>query len=69
MEFKTKEEYLRWYSAEIQKGIDDVEAGRVISHEELGRKLKEEFGIDIDGDPPAIEDFEEALRRFEPPED
>ena len=28
------------YLAEIQKGIDDIEAGRVIRHEELGARLK-----------------------------
>lgn len=29
-----------WYLAEVQKGIDDAEAGRVISHEEMGARLK-----------------------------
>ena len=29
-----------WYLAEVQKGIDDMEAGRVISHEEMGARLK-----------------------------
>ena len=29
-----------WYRAEVQKGIDDAEAGRVISHEEMGVRLK-----------------------------
>ena len=28
-----------WYLAEVQKGIDDAEAGRVISHEEMGARL------------------------------
>lgn len=46
MEFKTKEEYLRWYSAEIQKGINDVEAGRVISHEDLKAEFRE-LGVDF----------------------
>ena len=29
-----------WYLTEVQKGIDDAEAGRVISHEEMGARLK-----------------------------
>ena len=29
-----------WYLAEVQKGIDDAEAGRVISHEEMAARLK-----------------------------
>jgi predicted transcriptional regulator len=29
-----------WYRDEVQKGIDDVEAGRVISHEEMAARLK-----------------------------
>lgn len=29
-----------WYMAEIQKGIDDAEAGRLISHEEVAERLK-----------------------------
>lgn len=29
-----------WYRAEVQKGLDDAEAGRVISHEEMGARLK-----------------------------
>ncbi len=29
-----------WYRAEVQKGIDAAEAGRVISHEDMGRRLK-----------------------------
>ncbi len=29
-----------WYLAEAQKGIDDAEAGRTISHEEMGARLK-----------------------------
>lgn len=29
-----------WYLAEVQKGIDDAEADRVISHEEMGARLK-----------------------------
>lgn len=29
-----------WYRAEVQKGIDAAEAGQVISHEEMGARLK-----------------------------
>lgn len=29
-----------WYMAEVQKGLDDAEAGRVISHQEMGARLK-----------------------------
>ncbi|MDR3175735.1 MAG: CopG family ribbon-helix-helix protein [Desulfovibrio sp.] len=29
-----------WYLAEVQKGIDDMEAGRVISHDEMATRLK-----------------------------
>ena len=29
-----------WYLAELQKGIDDMEAGREISHEEMGARLR-----------------------------
>lgn len=29
-----------WYLAEIQKGIDDMEAGREITHEEMGAQLR-----------------------------
>ena len=29
-----------WYLAEVQKGIDDADAGRVISHEEMGARLR-----------------------------
>lgn len=28
-----------WYLAEVQKGIDDMEAGREISHDEMGARL------------------------------
>jgi predicted transcriptional regulator len=28
-----------WYLAEVQKGIDDAEAGRVISHAEMAARL------------------------------
>ena len=40
-------EYLTWYSAEVQKGLDDVAAGRVVSHEELAEKLKG-LGVELD---------------------
>ena len=29
-----------WYLAEIQRGIDDMEAGREISHDEMAARLK-----------------------------
>jgi len=29
-----------WYLAETQKGIDDMEAGREISHDEMAARLK-----------------------------
>ena len=29
-----------WYLAEVQKGIDDAQAGRVISHEQMAKRLK-----------------------------
>ena len=35
-----------WCLAEVQKGIDDAEAGRVISHDEVGARLKAK-GFDV----------------------
>lgn len=32
------------FVAAVQEGLDDHEAGRVISHEELGRRLDARFG-------------------------
>jgi predicted transcriptional regulator len=29
-----------WYLAEVQKGIDDLEAGRDIGHDEMAARLK-----------------------------
>lgn len=29
-----------WYLAEVQKGMDDMEAGRVISHVQVSERLK-----------------------------
>lgn len=29
-----------WYLSEVQKGIDDLEAGREVSHEEVAIRLK-----------------------------
>ncbi|WP_319777574.1 ribbon-helix-helix protein, CopG family [Maridesulfovibrio sp.] len=40
-------EYITWYSAEVQKGIDAADAGKVVSHEKLGDKLRE-FGVELD---------------------
>ncbi len=31
---------IRQYKAEIQKGLDDIEAGRVVSHEDLLRDIQ-----------------------------
>jgi predicted transcriptional regulator len=31
--------YDAWYLAEVQKGLDDIEAGRVISHEEAEKEM------------------------------
>jgi predicted transcriptional regulator len=35
-----------WYLAEVQKGIDDAEAGRAISHEAMAARLKAK-GFDV----------------------
>ena len=32
--------YDAWYLAEVQKGLDDIEAGRVISHEEAEKEME-----------------------------
>ena len=40
-------EYITWYSAEVQKGIDDVDSGRVISHEDLKEEFRE-LGVELD---------------------
>lgn len=40
-------EYLTWYSAEVRKGLEDVEAGRVLPHEEVADELKG-LGVDLD---------------------
>lgn len=41
---KTKTEkqaaYDAWYVAEVNKGLADIEAGRVVSHEEAEREMK-----------------------------
>lgn len=39
-------EYITWYKAEVQKGFDDLNAGKVKSHEEVGKLLKE-AGIEL----------------------
>ena len=33
--------YDAWYLAEVQKGLDDIEAGRVISHEEAMKQARD----------------------------
>jgi len=35
-----------WYLAEVQKGMDDMEAGREISHGEMAARLKAK-GFDV----------------------
>ena len=35
-----------WYLAEVQKGIDDMQAGREISHDEMAARLKAK-GFDV----------------------
>ena len=35
-----------WYLAEVQKGMDDLEAGREISHDEVEARLKAK-GFDV----------------------
>lgn len=42
-----------WYLAEVQKGIDDVEAGRVISHDEIAARLKEKASMSLHNPLPA----------------
>lgn len=36
-----------WYLAEVQKGIDDMKAGQVISHDEVAARLKAK-GFNVD---------------------
>ncbi len=31
--------YDRWYLSEVQKGLDDIEAGRVITNDEAEREM------------------------------
>jgi predicted transcriptional regulator len=33
--------YDAWYLAEVQKGLDDIEAGRVISHKEAMKQARD----------------------------
>jgi len=33
-------DYLAWYGGEVQKGLDDVTAGRVKSHAEVKERLR-----------------------------
>ena len=40
-------DYVTQFSAEVQKGLDDVEAGRVISHEEMKSRIRT-LGIHVD---------------------
>jgi predicted transcriptional regulator len=44
------EDYLNaesWLGAEIQRGLDDLEAGRTISHDAVKEKYRK-LGIDVD---------------------
>lgn len=34
-----QESYDRWFIAEVDKGLADIEAGRVISHEEAEKEM------------------------------
>lgn len=38
-EKQRQEEYDAWYCAEVQKGIDDADAGRVISDEQMRKEM------------------------------
>ena len=40
---KVREEKLQWLRREVQKGMDDIEAGRVISGEEFFAKWEARF--------------------------
>lgn len=31
----------RWFGAEVQKGIDDIEAGRILTHEEVVQRAND----------------------------
>ena len=33
--------YDAWYQSEVQKGLDDIESGRVISHEEAMKQARD----------------------------
>lgn len=38
---------MAWFRKEVQKGIDDVEAGRVVSHEAVKERFRK-LGVDVD---------------------
>ncbi|MCL1927024.1 MAG: ribbon-helix-helix domain-containing protein [Syntrophorhabdaceae bacterium] len=40
-------DYLAWYEVEIQKGVDDLAAGRVKSHAEVKDRVRE-LGFHVD---------------------
>lgn len=40
-------EYEVWFREEVRKGLDDLEAGRTLSHEEVKDRLRQ-LGADID---------------------
>ena len=39
------EEENNYIAEKIKEGLEDIEAGRVLSLEEVSKKLEEEFGI------------------------
>ena len=41
-EKKEEKEYDAWFRAQVQEGLDDMEAGRYISHEEMMRLINEQ---------------------------
>lgn len=36
-------EYNEWFARKVRKGIEDVEAGRTVSHEKVGEWLEKRF--------------------------
>ena len=37
---------MAWFEREVQKGLDDVKAGRVVSHEEVIESIRK-LGLDV----------------------
>lgn len=40
-------DYLSWYTEEVQKGLDDVSAGRTVSHAEMKEQIRG-LGFNVD---------------------